>query len=247
MWLHVPSEGSPSAPGSANSNSGFTLLSETAIAPSVTSRGKPMPPPRWSRAWRTGGWIRLLSGTTCSASTVERGVALWIASLRDSPANPPRSPGDEGGSTTLAGSGLTSPRSWLTWPRASSSSRTSPASSASTTATDSPPCWARWPRSGSLRAGVVTAHPTWARPTAASACSSWPTATAEDGECSGHRPGLTGASQTLTTASRQKWWPTPDASLMNDGEDPEHFETRRLVQMARRVNGNGRGSHWGRP
>jgi site-specific DNA-cytosine methylase len=37
-------------------------------------------------------------------------------------------------------------------------------------------------------------------------------------------------------------WPTPDAQVMNDGESPESFEARRLVNLAKHINGNGMGT-----
>ena len=161
-----------------------------------------MPPPRWSRAWRTGGWIRLLSGTTCSASTAEDGVGRWISSWRDSPASPPRSPGDAAAWETRAGSGLTSPESWLTWPQQLSFLRTSPDSSASTAATASPRSWVRWPRSGSMRAGVCTAQPRSALPIAASASSSWESPREADG-------GPRGSSAGFGLRDQTRQWQTP--------------------------------------
>ena len=41
-----------------------------------------MQPRYWSRVWRTGGYIRLLSGVTLRPSEASRGVESWIASLR---------------------------------------------------------------------------------------------------------------------------------------------------------------------
>ena len=74
-WVFVPAW--------AASSSGSSSPSETPTAPSLTSRGKPLPPQSWQRAWRKGGWTRLLSGTTLPPSTAARGVESWISSLRD--------------------------------------------------------------------------------------------------------------------------------------------------------------------
>lgn len=37
-------------------------------------------------------------------------------------------------------------------------------------------------------------------------------------------------------------WPTPDGSVMNDGENPETFEQRRLELQSKGINGNGAGT-----
>ncbi len=70
-----------------------------------------MQPRAWSAAWRKGGWIRRLSGTTCSPSTAQRGVEQWIASLRGSPANPGAGQETASAPTTSGGSGRRSPAS----------------------------------------------------------------------------------------------------------------------------------------
>lgn len=91
MWLYVPSTSSPSAPVSEGLTSACTTLSDeqaSALARSVTLRGKPSPSRLWSRAWKTGGWIRLLSGATSPPSILDRGVEQWIASLGGSRVSP---------------------------------------------------------------------------------------------------------------------------------------------------------------
>jgi hypothetical protein len=84
-WLYVP--------GGEGWNLGSPSPSETPTAPSVLSNGKSMPPASWSRAWKKGGYIRLLSGTTLRPSTADAGVDAWISSLRDSPVSPSAQPG----------------------------------------------------------------------------------------------------------------------------------------------------------
>jgi len=102
-WLYVP--------GAVDSSLESDLHSETIIAASVTSKGKPMPPQRWRRGWNKGGWLRLLSGMTLSRSTANRGVAEWISSLEVSPVShsPPRDACGE--SMTSGTSGPPSPES----------------------------------------------------------------------------------------------------------------------------------------
>ena len=96
-WLYVPAGegwnlGSPSP------------LAER-IAPSVTSNGKFLLAPGWSRKWKKGGYIRLLSGTTLLPSTADAGVDAWISSLRDSPASPSAQPGSATPTPTTGTSG----------------------------------------------------------------------------------------------------------------------------------------------
>lgn len=78
MWLYVPS---PSAPESAASTWGSDALAR--LARSATSSGKHSAPRVWSTRCKRAPWIKLLSGVTYEPSTLERGVAAWISSLRD--------------------------------------------------------------------------------------------------------------------------------------------------------------------
>lgn len=98
-WLYVPSA---SAPASEGSTLAFGSLDPTRAA-SLSWRGKHQPPQAWSRAWKRGGFIRLLSGLTCEPSTLEHGVARWIASCRAIPAKETASP--ESGSARLTTAG----------------------------------------------------------------------------------------------------------------------------------------------
>jgi len=94
-WLYVPGTSSACAPASADSNSASCSLSTAApklVEGSVTWRGKPQMLPAWSRRWRAGGFIRLLSGLTCSPSTLDHGVASFISSLRETPVRTTASP-----------------------------------------------------------------------------------------------------------------------------------------------------------
>lgn len=103
-WLYVPA--------SVVSNLGSPLPSNLpATEPSVMWRGKPFPPQSWQRAWKKGGWIRRLSGTTFSPSMLSRGVAWWISSLADIHVNPSALLVDDADSTTPDISGHTSPES----------------------------------------------------------------------------------------------------------------------------------------
>jgi hypothetical protein len=94
-WLYVPGTSSHCAQESEDSNSESCSPSTAApklVEGSVTWRGKPQLLPAWSRRWRAGGFIRLLSGLTCSPSTLDLGVASFISSLRETPARTTASP-----------------------------------------------------------------------------------------------------------------------------------------------------------
>ena len=118
-WLYVP--------GSAGSNSGSRSPSPRR-ASSLTSKGKPTPPRLWSRRWKQARWLRLLSGVTSARSTLDRGAASFIASLRASLASRTAAPGSGRATATGARSGPSWYASWLSANRRSFSSRTFPTS-----------------------------------------------------------------------------------------------------------------------
>lgn len=97
MWLHLPpsaiasaesetiADGQPSTESPcAQASAGSTLPSALRFADfaaSLTWRGKPAQPQALQRAWKQGGFIRLLSGLTLEPLTAARGAELWISSL----------------------------------------------------------------------------------------------------------------------------------------------------------------------
>ncbi len=87
MWLIVPLTSSPSAEETADSsavlNSHFQTLERSAL-----SRSKPMSSRSWRNKWKREPWLRFLCGQMPEPSTAARGVDSWIASLRDTRANP---------------------------------------------------------------------------------------------------------------------------------------------------------------
>lgn len=138
-WLYIPdgftSCRSVRASADSTSASGSPIRQPDAFAMSM---GKPMRPTSLCAAWMTKHWMKRLSSLTFDPSTATRGVARWIASLPDSPAN--RSPAPAGGSAsaTPGTSGRTSEGSSARQARECASSRTSApiyerASSGSTT------------------------------------------------------------------------------------------------------------------
>lgn len=93
MWLYVPNllneTSSPSVLGSEGLNSesaSLSIISERLAGASAMWRGSALLPRAWSHQWKRGGFIRLLSGLTCSPSTLDLGVASFISSLQAIPA-----------------------------------------------------------------------------------------------------------------------------------------------------------------
>lgn len=179
MWLFIPS---PYVPASADLTLGSELPDPTRAA-SLTWRGKQVPPPRWSLLWRRGGFIRLLSGLTCEVSTLEHGAAQWIASCRATRAKATASPESDLAPTMTAGCSTARSRCSIKAGLRISSVRTSRG-----TRTDSSPLpsrhWKDW--AAALRS-EFSARARPERATAASDCSSWPTAKTLTGGANSNR------------------------------------------------------------
>lgn len=209
-WLYVPraflpggSTSSPSAPASADWSSASELPSPER-AESLTWRGKPQPPQAWSRAWRRGGFIRLLSGLTLEPSTLDRGVESFIASLAETLASPTASPAGDSAPPTIAGSSTGCSGSSKTAGRIVSSGKTSQGMRTGS----SPPSSRHWKQWVSALRSEYSARKSLRAATAASACSSWPTAKATSGgyEVDSRRnPPVV----TLTLAGMAAIWGTP--------------------------------------
>ena len=167
-WLYVPGV------GGSKWDSKEPL--EMPTAPSVTSNGKPMPRASWQRVWKTGGWIRRLSGTTLPASTAAHGVARWISSLPDSPASRSAQPASDKGTETPATSGRTSAGLSTGRGRLSSFWRTSLPLFQLDNGTDDPrtwwseTSWSDWATALRKRSSV---HRTLGHHTSENGCSSW--------------------------------------------------------------------------
>jgi len=105
MWLYVPNcETSPSAPAGEDSISPSSWQFQV-LAQSAWWRGKPMPREFWVRRWSKASWLRRLCGAMPEPSVADLGVALWMASLEASPANPTASPDLAAASKTSETSG----------------------------------------------------------------------------------------------------------------------------------------------
>ncbi len=237
-WLYVPSVCAPALVAS-------TLASESldpTRAASLSWRGKHQQPQAWSRAWKRGGFIRLLSGLTCEPSTLEHGAAQWIASFREIPVKETALPESGSASSTTDGCSIAPSKSTTKAGLIPSSARTS---SGISTANSPLPFrhWSDW--AVALRA-EYSARPRPERATDASGSSSWPSATVGDSRNAANstagrnRPASAFANaDTLVDAVRK--WPTPDAGLHNDGEEPATFLDRQARLRAKGINGNGMG------
>lgn len=107
------------------------------------------------------------------------------------------------------------------------------------------PCSMRWPRAGMMRGGRCWERETLAPPTSGSGSGSW--ATPGVGIFRSGMP-----ARAMRDASYKQdlqdqvalvqAWPTPDASVMQDGEGPATFLAPREALKAKGVNGNGMGT-----
>lgn len=84
MWASIPSKSAPEWACSENDCEPGSPTWASRLAPSATLSGKHTQPPSWQRAWKKAAWMRHLSGSTSSPSTLAPGLEQWIASLRDS-------------------------------------------------------------------------------------------------------------------------------------------------------------------
>lgn len=198
-----------------------------------------MPLRSLQRSWRKNAWMRRLSGLTFEPSTAGSSLPdFWAWQLEVSPVSHIPWPATAGAPRTSDGSSTTSCASSTKQGSLFSSSRTSEDSSAPA----STPSFKPSMTAGSMRSGVCSKRPPVEPRTAETDCSSWPTTTAGDAKASGSRslPGSKANSGTsLTDAIRV--WPTPVASLVNDGESISSWSERRERNKAKGINGNGQG------
>lgn len=175
MWLYVPSTFCPSAPASADSNS-VSPWRFRALARSATWRGKLQPPRAWSRRWKQGGFIRLLSGVTLPPSTLDLGVASYISSLRETHARITQSPESE---PEPMASGSLLPRSSGS-PTSAGLILSSAKMSSGTLTDSSTPSSRLWKSWATALRQEYSARPRPETPCGASGCSSWPSASVMD-------------------------------------------------------------------
>ena len=219
MWLFVPETSSPSVPASAASNADCNLLStigERLAEASCTWRGKQQQPQAWSRRWKQGGFIRLLSGVTHEPSTAQHGVDAWISSLRATRARETALPGSASVNSTTAGCSTAPSTSSIKAGLVLSSARTCRG-----TRTDNSPSpsqhWKDW--AAALRA-EYSARPKLTTPCAASDCSSWPSATVAQRRVNKSQSVGAAARPTLDIVAEQ--WMGPN--VPNGGRSTAHAE-----------------------
>lgn len=247
MWLYLPRSASSNCAPAADTTAKPSAWLLEGLASSVTWRGKPLPQRSWSRVWRTVPWTTRLFGLTSEPSTAAHGVASWISSLAASRVSPTASPGSSSEPTTSATSGRSASGSFASAGLDSPSSRTWAEAFGSTTDVSDL----------TLKALVTASRKSSARrrtlvrrmAASASSSSQWLTPDVPNGG-RGMRPGTSLTGMAPDGSKRQvglenqvrATWPTPDASLMNDGESRESFEARRQREMAKGQNGNGMGT-----
>lgn len=173
MWLYVPGISSPCVQASEASNSAFcspSAIGERMGAVYVTSRGKLQPQQAWSRRWKQGGFIRLLSGLTCEPSTLNLGMASYISSLRATHARKTASPESAPGQPVPASSPPKSAGS----PRSAGLILYSGKTSLGTRTDNSQPSSHHWKGWATALRQEYSVRPKPATPCGASDCSSWP-------------------------------------------------------------------------
>lgn len=212
-WLYLPGVSCPSAPASEDLTSACDLPSQR-LAASATWRGKPRQQRSWSRAWKTGGSIRRLSGLTLPPSTLEHGVEQWIASCRAIPASPTAPLGEGSAMPMSAGSPIASSTCSTAAGLVVSSARTCRGMRTDSSAISSRH-WSDWV--AALRSDC-SARRSSVSPTDESGCSSWPTAKVERGGYTRDRGDPTKEQPTLEGAAAQ--WMTPN--VPNGGRTASH-------------------------
>lgn len=215
------------------------------LARSVGWRGKLRPAKSWSRACRKGGWIRLLFGQMPRPSTASLGVESWIASLRESRANPGASPESGKASTTTDTWASTLSAPLARWVRDSSSWRTSPGLFDS----DCPTFSGDWPTSGMTRSGACFPLPESAPLIDGNESSCWPTATAGDSKATGSAAYSTesGRHSGTTLTDAMKAWATPQARDYRGPDAPSSGNYKRKKAAGWGIDLNSQAAAWATP
>lgn len=257
-WLFVPSVCAPASEASTSASE----LPDPTRAASLSWRGKPLQPQAWSRAWRRGGFIRLLSGLTCEPSTLQHGAAQWIASCRAIPAKGTPSP--ESGSVPMTTDGCSIGRSTCSIKAglAPSSARTSLG-----TLQDRSPLpsrhWSGWaaalraefsarprPVQATAGTGSSSSHSAWQTPAAQQfEAADLDRMLARQAECkatgkNGNGFGLTLANEVQIWAREQ--WATPQARDHFPAHSTEYIANKRADGHGMR-NLNDEAAHWPTP
>lgn len=211
MWLTIPSTCCPSAREPEDSISASHWRSRL-LERSVGLNGTPMPVRYWLRGWRRAPWIRRLFGLICEPSMADRGVESWIASLRDSRANPSAPLANDAAPPMPGGSGPTSRASFGRLSQDGSSWRTYP----DLFGTDFPLSSKTWTPSGSWARGALYRQPPLERRINATGSGFWPTPDALATTRS-NRSNSPGAATRPALAALAPMWPTPLHSEARQG------------------------------
>jgi hypothetical protein len=195
---------------------------ESTPEPWLTLSGTATQRPLSWHGWRNRAWIKLLSGLTCSPSTLQCGADEWISSLPVSRVSHSAPPASGWVLTTTDTSGRGSQTSSATFDPDTSCWKTSgelfeqcyPMSSLTL------------PDSGSMRNGACSQRPPLVHPIAANAGGAWPTPQAGNANQSGidHNKVARGIGESLVDVAL-RMWPTPRASMNENrttGNAPSH-------------------------
>jgi len=264
IWLSIPLKSAPAWACLARDYEPGSPEWASTLASAATLNGKHTQPQSWQRACKTARWMQHLSGPTFSPSTLQPGLAQWIASLRASRVKTcPLLESAPGSTESAAACSSTSSTLPTLAVRGSSFWRTSQASlvpppplwtkpKGLSTSARPPASWENWPTAGGMRNGSLFQRPTWAPAMGGSdgfagRGGAW---TPPD-VCSGARdmskidPELQKRADTKRTTGlpteAAAQWPTPSAAVINDGESPETWHARAALLKEKHRNGNGAG------
>lgn len=257
------SASAPAGPGLISASSWQCQL----LAQSVWWRGKPSPLRTWSNRCAKLSWMTRLCGAMCEPSQAAHGVELWMASLAASRVSRTALPGNGSGKTTSATSGAQHGASSSSPAPGSSSSKTSKACSPAAAPSALSETFedlvlrlrsdysARQKRAQAISA-TVSSSSQW--PTA-KAISGGPNSNREARNAGGpdlqemvllsgvvavvdaplsmpELPSTDGPAR-FGMSPPSLTWPTPDACVSNDGEEPKTFLARREREAAKGING----------
>jgi hypothetical protein len=248
VWVYIPPPILEPTPVSSPASADSTMLSPESfgmLSQSCTWRTKSLPVSGWQRKWKQESSLRRLFGPTLRHSQSSCSEAVQTGLSAGFPVRTSALPASEPASTeSEAAYSSDSLMPLAHWDAATSLWRTFQPSLLGTTLT---PFSGSWPTSGLLLDGVVFVRPTLARLMAGIAGgasrgteSNWPTITVGDSESgqttpSSKRQGGAAHESLRVVAST---WPTPNATVANDGETPETWRTRQAVLATKGYNGN---------
>lgn len=216
-YLYVPSTSSVSVPEAEDSISASSWHFQQ-LELHVWSRGKATRSRDWFRRWKKAVWLQRLSTRMSNPSQAETGVAAWTASLAASRVRLIPSPERNSGRMTIETSGLTPGGSSSSRGRGSSSSKTSRA------------CLAPGQMRLLAQSESGETFAAWVARLRVDSSRRRKSASRMNASASSSLESTTGA--TLN----KPIWPTPDAGVLNDREEPETFLERQRFHANKREN-----------